>query len=95
MFPPESLLLALVVLSIATGAGGAVASLINFLLMMWHVNYVNNRVADVRAENVRLRENRAALEGELANARLKLEMLIVENARAGAGADRERGNFIG
>jgi hypothetical protein len=89
MFLPETLLLALVVLSIATGAGGAFASAINFLLLMWHVNYVNSRVQDVRVENARLRENRAALENELAAARLKLEMSLIENARAGRDHERD------
>lgn len=93
MFPPDSLLLALVVLSIATGVGGGVASLINFMLMIWHVNYINNRVADVRAENVRLREQRADLEKQLNSANLKLQMAIVENARAGRNNERE--DFIG
>lgn len=89
---PESLLLALVVLSIATGVGGGIASLVNFLLMIWHVNYVNNRVADVRAENVRLREQRADLENKLNSVNLKLQMAIVANARAGSN---EREDTIG
>lgn len=77
------------VLVLGSGIGGLIITVVNFGVLLHHQVHLSRRLADVKDENSRLRAERMALQQTVADLNLKLEMVIVENAKLASNRTNE------